>query len=203
MNKTANAKDLSENLIIEPANCSGDSFPGDTCPCAALQDALQLIIQLQAKNAAQEAVIQEFARVKAQNAEYRHMLFGRASEKMTVLGKHDAAPSAATDEPPEEIPNSSAEEPAGNPIDRRGVFKERSASGQVPPGSKVRPSGPRSPHPARHPRHQGVPAGSRGSGQVPDLWKGGQGSAVYRGVSADRCQCPAREGCVCPTEGQV
>jgi transposase len=128
MNKTANAKDLSENLIIEPANCSGDSFPGDTCPCAALQDALQLIIQLQAKNAAQEAVIQEFARVKAQNAEYRHMLFGRASEKMTVLGKHDAAPSAATDEPPEEIPNSSAEEPAGNPIDQ-----EESSKNEAPP----------------------------------------------------------------------
>ena len=117
MNKTSTAKDLSENLIIEPASCCGHIFSASTCPCAALQDALQLIIDLKSENAAiKEAFQQELARVNARNAEYRHMLFGRASEKMTVLGKTDDAESPVPlDNHPEDGMQSPAEELAAAP----------------------------------------------------------------------------------------
>jgi hypothetical protein len=40
------------------------------CPCAAFKE-----------------ILEENIRLKAQSAEYKHMLFGQASEKMTVLGR--------------------------------------------------------------------------------------------------------------------
>lgn len=110
----------SANTIIDPVRqhlCrrDGDNSPSATCPCAALEEALKKIVWLEGENAALREALQEFARVKAQNAEYRHMLFGRASEKMTVLGKPDDAELSAVDTPTNEISNSSAEKPAGNP----------------------------------------------------------------------------------------
>ena len=122
MDKTSTAKELSQNTAIGPARqnlCCGDHFPAATCPCAALEESHQKIVRLEVENAALKEALQELDRVKAQNAVLKHMLFGRASEKMTVLGKPDnVEPPAAKDTPPEESLNSPVDEPAGNPEDQ-------------------------------------------------------------------------------------
>jgi len=69
-----------------------------------------MIADLKSEN---NALKEAFAQVNAQSAEYRHMLFGRASEKLTVLGKSGDTESPATAGAPlEETPDSSTEEPA-------------------------------------------------------------------------------------------
>ncbi len=145
MDKTSTARNLSENLIIEQVPCGSDCFPSAMCPCAAFKDAIQLIVDLKAENTGlREAFQQEIARLNAQNAEYRHMLFGRASEKLTVLGRPgDAEPPATVDgtpaaEPagahPDETPDSSAEGPA--PEDRAQKEPSNTEADNIPSKSR-------------------------------------------------------------------